>query len=165
MILVMGLIERCLTSLMGTSNGDPFKNRWRARNREVVDGVLRLKLTKEKFRDGGSATGGGKEYPYISAEVRMRSERYYGVGCYSVCMKPSRESGVSSSLYSHSGNFDIPPGVYPKYHRKHQEIDIEFVGKNTRMMQTNYFDRFKHEHSSSGTGVEKKHELPFSMLC
>lgn len=46
----------------------------------------------------------------------------------SVCMKPSGQSGISSSFYIQAGKYDRPNDVHnPR--DLHNEIDIEFVGK------------------------------------
>lgn len=41
------------------------------------------------------------------------------------------------------------------------EIDVEFVGKDTTRVQTNYFSRIKDPHANSGSGVERWHDLGF----
>lgn len=81
-------------------------------------------------------------------------------------MKPSNESGVSSSFYALNGFWDTKwarDPTDPRLHM-HNEIDIEFVGKNTRQMQSNYFARqnFRVDpNDSNASGVEGHHDLDF----
>lgn len=75
---------------------------------QIRNGGLSLFVKKIPFEDYGSDSGEGNTYPYTSGEVR--SNDFYGAGCYSTCMRPSGRSGVSSSFYIHSGNYDVPPG-------------------------------------------------------
>lgn len=69
----------------------------------------------------------------------------YGYGRYEVVMKPSAEDGVISSFFTYTG---------PYFGDPHDEIDIEFVGKNTRKVEFNTFRKGKHR-------GHKVHELGF----
>lgn len=88
------------------------------------------------------------------------------IGCYSVCMKPSGEVGVSSSFYALNGFWDTKwarDPTDPKLHM-HNEIDIEFVGRDTYHMQSNYFARQNWRvdpDMNGGSGVEVAHDLGF----
>lgn len=143
----------------GWANGQPFRNGWSNQMYGVGNGELTLKVRKEGFQDPGSATGHGKWFPYTAGELRSRG--YYGVGCYTVCMKPSKVSGFSSSMYLLSTEHDTPDDAGRDRNELHNEIDIEFVGKNTRQFQTNFFSRVKDPYANSGSGVEVMHQLPF----
>lgn len=55
-------------------------------------------------------------------------------------MKPARDSGVSSSFYIDSDEYDVPSGFHDP-NPLHNESDVEFIGKNTWGFQSNYFSR------------------------
>lgn len=120
--------------------------------------MLSLDVKKKPFKDQGSATGKGKTYPYTSGEFRSRE--YHGVGCYAVCMKPTYVSGMSSSFYAHSGKYDVPTGFHV-LNPLHNEIDVEFVGKDTTHVQTNFFSRRKGQNSNSASRNEQMCDLGF----
>jgi endo-1,3-1,4-beta-glycanase ExoK len=142
----------------GWANGQPFQNGWSSDYHHVADGALNLDLKKDTYNDPGSASGQGAQYPYTAGETRSRD--FYGAGCYSVCMKPSGVSGVSSSFYTHSGASDVPDGFFDRQ-PLHNEIDVEFVGVDTTRVQTNYFSRYFNPAANSGSGVERWHDLGF----
>lgn len=62
--------------------------------------------------------------PYASGEIQ--SKITYGHGLYTVSMKPAKASGIVSSFFLYTGN-------------PWDEIDIEFLGKDTTKVQFNYF--------------------------
>lgn len=65
-------------------------------------------------------------YPWAGGEVR--STQKYGYGRYDVVMKPARGSGLVSAFFTYTG---------PESGDPHDEIDIEFVGNNTRKVEFN----------------------------
>ena len=66
--------------------------------------------------------------PYSGAEVQKRG--YYGFGRYEVVMQAAPGSGAVSSFFTHTdATFGDP----------HDEIDIEFLGNNTRQIHANVF--------------------------
>ena len=134
----------------GYADGQPFFCGWTSTNDHISDGALSSELIQEHFKDANFTTGAGVELPYTSGEIR--STNFYGEGCFSVWMKPSFVSGMSSSFYAHSGEFDSPEYVFDTRPR-HQERDIEFVGSDTRRVQTNFISRRKDALANSGTGV------------
>lgn len=97
----------------GWSNGGMFNCTWRANNCNVSNGVLELSIT----RDNGSK-------PYAGGEYRSRNN--YGYGLYQVRMKPAKNPGIVSSFFIYNGS-------------PWDEIDIEFLGKDTTKVQFNYF--------------------------
>ncbi len=110
----------------GYSNGSMFDCTWRADNAAFAgDGLLTLSLTKAA--DGGRD---GAEY---------RSSGKYGYGRYEVRMKPAANPGIVSSFFTYTGPSEGEPW---------DEIDIEFLGKNTTQVQFNYFTNGEggHEH-------------------
>ena len=92
-------------------NGGMFNCSFSKKNTRVEDGYLTLVLDKD-------------ENGYRGAEFRTGAK--YGYGFYSVSMKPVKESGVITSFFIYFG--------WPW-----DEIDIEFLGKDTTKIQFNYF--------------------------
>ena len=66
--------------------------------------------------------------PYSGGE--FRSKDFYGYGKYEVSMKPIKNDGVVSSFFTYTGPSDNNPW---------DEIDIEFLGKDTTKVQFNYY--------------------------
>jgi len=66
--------------------------------------------------------------PYSGAEFQRAG--FYGYGRYEVVMRPSNRTGVISSFFTHTDDYHGDP---------HDEIDFEFLGKNKREVQLNYF--------------------------
>ncbi len=91
-----------------------------AGNVAYVSNALQLSVTEES----GSYKGAG---------VRTQSS-WYGYGCVSACMKPLPISGVISSLFTYTGQWDGIGGSSPNQN----EIDIEFEGYDTTRVQFNY---------------------------
>ena len=115
----------------GYSNGNMFNCTWKEENAMFEDGVLKLKIDK-LFDD--YYTGG--EY---------RTHKNYSYGLYEVSMKPIKNVGVVSSFFTYTGESDGNPW---------DEIDIEFLGKDTTKVQFNYFTDGKGNH-------EKLYDLGF----
>ena len=96
----------------GYSNGGMFNCTWRNYNIDFNDGTMNISLTAE-----GSGYAGG-EY---------RTNNDYSFGYYSVSMKPAKCTGIVSSFFTYTNS--------PRW----DEIDIEFLGKDTTKVQFNYF--------------------------
>lgn len=92
------------------SNGGMFNCTFSTQNAVVTGGILNLSVTK-------SASG------YLGGEYQSYDR--YSYGYYSVSMKAASCSGVVSSFFTYTNNRD--------------EIDIEFLGKDTTKVQFNYF--------------------------
>ncbi|WP_297417629.1 glycoside hydrolase family 16 protein [Clostridium sp.] len=103
----------------GWTNGSMFNCTWRASNVNFSNGVMNLTLS-------GDTQGGSK--PYASAEYRTNDTCSYGR--YYVNMKPAKNPGIVSSFFTYTGPTDGTPW---------DEIDIEFLGKDTTKVQFNYF--------------------------
>lgn len=87
----------------------------------LKDRKLTLEVKLKPFFDYSLTGGGnGRRYPYSAAEIRSRE--FYGIGCYSTCMKPSRVSGISSSFYAMSGSFDTPHDAGRYKNEIHSEV-------------------------------------------
>ena len=99
-------------------NGKPFDCRWVPKNTVVNNGTLTLTIDQNTT----------DEYRYNGAEWRTRE--FFGYGMYSVRMQPIRNPGVVSSFFTYTGPSDNNPW---------DEIDIEFLGKDTTKVQFNYY--------------------------
>jgi beta-glucanase (GH16 family) len=82
-------------------------------------------------------------FPFTSGEYRTRG--VFSHGRYQVRIKVPRGSGIVSSFFLYTGPTDGTP---------HDEIDIEFLGRDTSKVQFNYY-------SGGVGGNEKTHELGF----
>lgn len=100
----------------GWSNGGMFNCTWRADN-VWFDGYLNLKIDRDY------ATGG-----YSGGEYRTNDT--FGYGMYDVSMKPIKNDGVVTSFFTYTG---------PSDGTVWDEIDIEFLGKDTTKVQFNYY--------------------------
>ncbi len=108
----------------GWSNGSMFNCTWRKRNVTFEQGCMKLSIDS----DIG-------DIPYSGGE--FRSKDFYGFGYYETEMKPISNDGVVSSFFTYTGPSDNNPW---------DEIDIEFLGKDTTKVQFNYFTDGKGNH-------------------
>lgn len=95
-------------------NGDPFNCGWLPSHVTFADGVMTLSLSDEASH---TKKFSGAEY---------RTNNTYGYGKYEVCMKAAKCNGVVSSFFTYTGS-------------PWDEIDIEFLGKDTTQVQFNYY--------------------------
>lgn len=100
----------------GWTNGGMFNCVWSGTSAVLADGLLSLTVSK----------GDDK---YYGAEYRTYG-RGYTYGYYGACMKAAKCSGVVSSLFTYTG---------PSDGTRWDEIDIEFLGKDTTKVQFNYY--------------------------
>ncbi len=105
----------------GWANGGYFNNGWRADHVRIKAGVMTLKLDADACPSACS----GK--PFASGEYR--SLRLTGHGRVEARMKAARGVGVVTSIFTYTGPSDGNPW---------DEIDIEVLGRDTTMLQTNY---------------------------
>lgn len=103
----------------GWSNGGMFDCTWVDKNVNFYNGAMELSITKN-IQNGLSQ--------YLAGEYR--SNDTYGYGLYQVSMKPAKNIGVVSSFFTYIGPTDNSPW---------DEIDIEFLGKDTTKVQFNYY--------------------------
>lgn len=96
-------------------NGDMFNCKWEPSNISFSNGIMDMKIDKS----------GNK---YTGAEYRTKN--YFGYGFYQVSMKPIKNDGVVSSFFTYTG---------PSDGTTWDEIDIEFLGKDTTHVQFNYY--------------------------
>lgn len=109
----------------GYSNGGVFNCSWRKQNATIASGAMSMSVTEY-----------GKGY----AGAEYRTDALSSYGFYSVCMKAAKCSGVISSFFTYTNR--------PVW----DEIDIEFLGKDTTKIQFNYY--------TNGVG---KHEFYFDL--
>lgn len=95
-----------------------YRAGWVAENVHFENPSISLELNREPV----------DHQPYSGAEVQKRG--YYGFGRYEVVMQAAPGSGAVSSFFTHTdATFGDP----------HDEIDIEFLGSNTRQIHANVF--------------------------
>lgn len=132
----------------GYANGAPFNCFWSQDNARIESGRLMMSLTESVNYHWG------REYRYAGAECRTWAT--YSYGFYSVSMKAAKCSGVISSFftYTNNGGWD--------------EIDIEFLGKDTTHIQLNYYTKGVGGHEFwydlGFDGADDFHEYAFEWL-
>lgn len=102
----------------GWTNGDHQLCGWSVGAVAQRDGALRLRLTADP------AAGA----PYACAEAQTRGR--YGYGTYEARIAPAAASGVVSAFFTYLG---------PVHGAEHDEIDVEFLGRAPREVQTNLY--------------------------
>lgn len=126
----------------GWSNGFPFYNRWENESVVMNNSGMAITLDYSPIPLVQSAS------TYTSADFRsgeLRSHDFYGYGCYEVEIKPVKASGVISAFFLFTGPSDKPRNG----NGLHNEIDIEFLGNNTRVVQLNFWtndDSYERSH-------------------
>lgn len=98
----------------GYSNNGVFNCEWESSHSQTDGNELSLLLN--------NTPGGSKAYS--SGEMRTNALHHYGR--YEVRMKPAKQDGIVSAFFTYTGT-------------PHDEIDIEFLGKDTSKMQVNFF--------------------------
>ena len=132
----------------GWSNGDVFNVVWKKHNVRYKDGKMYLGITKEK----ATAWLDNKEVAFDYTAGEARTQNYYGYGDYFVKMKPSANPGTASTFFTCTGPYDTKyvldengkavineDGTIMMTENPHDEIDIEFLGKDTTKVQFNFF--------------------------
>ncbi|MGB1252140.1 MAG: family 16 glycosylhydrolase [Candidatus Promineifilaceae bacterium] len=124
-------------------NGGVFANVWLPNHIEFDGGKMSLRLD-DKNQSGGNCPTDCNGQQYASGEYSTVA--YYGYGCYEARIKPIRQSGVISSLFTYSDSYNKPPDGDGQY--LHNEIDVEFLGKDTTRFQANFYTQGSagHEH-------------------
>ncbi len=102
----------------GWTNGAMFNCGWLADHVKFSAGFMDIQL--DNVRSSGKK--------YSSGEYRTNNFFHYGT--FEVRMKAAKCQGVVSSFFTYTGPSDNQPW---------DEIDIEFLGKDTTIVQFNYF--------------------------
>ena len=119
------------------SNGNMFNATWYPEQVTFLNGKMRLQIDKENNET--------KSPPYKAGELRTND--FYHFGLFEVSMKPAKTTGTVSSFFTYTGPWDWENDPW-------DEIDIEFLGKDTSKIQFNYF-------TNGVGGNEYYHELGF----
>jgi len=123
----------------GWGNGFPFLSRWEADAVSYNGESMSISLSGRESADAETTI------EFVSGE--LRSQGFYSYGCFEIEMKPISAPGVISSFFLFSGPYDKPKGG----NGKHNEIDIEFLGMNTNMVQMNFWtddDEYQNSHET-----------------
>lgn len=115
----------------GWANGSVFNVVWSKDNVTYSDGAMHLGITEQAaaaYLDDELV-----EFDYTAGEAR--TTMHYGFGDYAVSMKPAKKAGTASTFFVCTGNYETVDEVP----NEHDEIDIEFLGKDTTKVQFNYF--------------------------
>jgi beta-glucanase (GH16 family) len=107
------------TKADGWMNGGAFNCKWRSDNIKLIDEKMVLSINEDME---------GSQTKYSGGELRSNAK--FGYGLYEVSMKPAKNTGVVSSFFTYTGPSDNNPW---------DEIDIEFLGKDTTKVQFNYY--------------------------
>lgn len=99
----------------GWSNNGMFNCTWSRNNAVISDGLMNMSITK------------GNDNRFYGAEYRTNGT--YSYGYFATCMKPAKCDGMVSSLFTYTNN--------PVW----DEIDIEFLGRDTTKVQFNYYTK------------------------
>jgi endo-1,3-1,4-beta-glycanase ExoK len=111
----------------GWTNGEHQNCLWSGRNVRVGERSVELAL-KEAPRNAEAPA----KLPFTCAE--MQTYETFGYGTYEVRMRAARPAapGIVSAFFTYIGPRPDAPSP-------HDEIDFEFVGKDARAVQLNYF--------------------------
>ena len=123
----------------GWENGFPFINDWSSQSISYKKDAMLITLSFKK------AISEQAEKQLTSGE--LRSKGYFSNGCFEIEMKPVSTSGVITSFFLFAGPDDKPQDG----NGNHNEIDIEFLGVNTRLVQMNFWtddDLYKNSHET-----------------
>ncbi len=112
----------------GWTNGSVFNTWWSSSQVSYDEGALTLSVAENPDGDEQSNNG------YFGGEAR--SHQYFGYGDYEVSMKPSDAAGTASAFFTCTGSYDLDENGNPN---PWDEIDIEFLGKDTTQVQFNYY--------------------------
>lgn len=112
----------------GWTNGSVFNTQWSANNVAYENGAM--KLTIDENPSGSEATNNA----YFGGEGR--TYQWFGYGDFEVRMKPAKKAGTASTFFTCTGNYDTNLEGEPN---PWDEIDIEFLGKDTTQVQFNYY--------------------------
>ncbi|MBP5092036.1 MAG: family 16 glycosylhydrolase [Bacilli bacterium] len=103
----------------GWTNGEPFGVDWSAQQTKFDDKGMTFSISKDE------------EGKYYGGEIKtIGDDGVFKYGYYGARMKPAKAVGTVSSFFTYTG---------PSEDNPHDEIDIEFLGKDTTTVQFNYY--------------------------
>ena len=103
----------------GWTNGTPFGVEWSNKQAKFDENGMTFSISKDA------------EGKYYGGEIKTIGEDgVFKYGYYGARMKPSNAVGTVSSFFTYTGPTEDNP---------HDEIDIEFLGKDTTEVQFNYY--------------------------
>lgn len=102
----------------GWTNGNIQSCEWRKEALSGKDGHLLITLSDK----------GGKAADFSCGE--LQSKERFGYGMYSARIRAASGSGLNTAFFTFIG---------PQHKQPHDEIDFEFLGKNPRKVQLNYY--------------------------
>jgi endo-1,3-1,4-beta-glycanase ExoK len=111
----------------GWSNGAHQNCTWFSRDVKLRENKVELSLNKEPFLDR----------QYTCAEIQTTSR--YGYGTYEVRMRSEAASGLVSAFFNYAPKNQESKGQ--------DEIDFEFLGKDSHSVQVNYYTDGNGNHS------------------
>ncbi|MEE5995094.1 MAG: family 16 glycosylhydrolase [Candidatus Enteromonas sp.] len=118
----------------GWTNGTPFGVEWSNKQAKFDENGMTFSISKDA------------EGKYYGGEIKTIGEDgVFKYGYYGARMKPSNAVGTVSSFFTYTGPTEDNP---------HDEIDIEFLGKDTTEVQFNYY-------AESDKSHEFKYKLGF----
>ena len=117
-LMGLGLNEKFFFPSDSERAQDFYGGRWAANNIHGSASGTQLIVRKD---DNPAA-------PYSMAE--FRTHKFFGFGRYEAIMQPAKGSGLVSAFFTYTGPYAGDP---------HDEIDIEFLGKDTTKVHFNYF--------------------------
>jgi endo-1,3-1,4-beta-glycanase ExoK len=106
--------------LANFDQGEGFATNWRRRLVSKTEDGAGLML--------GLVAHQGEGKPFIGAEIQRHGRFHHGR--YEVVMTPARASGIVSSFFTYTG---------PYFGDPHDEIDVEFLGRDTTRVWINRF--------------------------
>ena len=120
----------------GWTNGAHQNCIWSAKNFRVSGGALELILRKN---------GEGDAPPEKASEARqfscaeLQTHKTYGYGTYEFRVSAAAAPGLVSAFFTYVG-------PTPNAQNPHDEIDFEFLGKDSQAVQLNYFSAGQGHH-------------------
>lgn len=108
----------------GYANPHPFNVGWEDVQVDYNASIMTLALSE------ASVVPNTSSMPYTAGEIK--STQFYDYGYFEVRMRPLRRSGTVSSFFTYTNFTEWP--THP-----HDEIDIEFLGYDTTIVQFNFY--------------------------
>jgi endo-1,3-1,4-beta-glycanase ExoK len=102
----------------GWANGEHQNCTWSKAQVSIADGILRLGFEKQHTQKRSYACG------------EIQTNRRFGHGTYEARIKAAAGSGLNTGFFSFIG---------PAHKQPHDEIDFEFLGKDTSQVQLNQY--------------------------